>query len=626
MCDSNRCAERRIVEAPHSPSPGQPPSIPGYDLLEKIGQGGMGEVYRATQLSLHRTVAVKFLHPGADGGAASIFQRESHLMAALAHPNIVTVHDCGQAGGRNYLVMEYVRGTPLRAQMEAGRPWAVSRAAPVLDAVARSLSYIHSQGILHLDLKPENVLFTDDGHVKITDFGLALSRQDAQALSAGELYSGTMDYCAPEQRFGLALEPRCDVFSLAVVAYEMLTGRVPGRVYVPASEHNPRLSPAIDEVLRRGLARKPGDRFATVEDFRQALAGAMRERRRPLRWLSAAAGLCVLGGILLALPWWLDRVSPGTALAHHSEAQSATLPVTQPATLPVTQPVNPPSLHGWCIYDQPNELAWLKGKGIAGPGVVLTEMPVRGERPDSRLELPLWPKPRPLLAITAPKALAFVHPVTDSDLAAQVVQDWPRMRDWSVPADENLIANGNFEEGSLRYWNIWDYAMPGKGQEQIEQAVPPGEQLNRAVSFTRSNPDHARSGLVLWHSLPAMPERAVMVLRYRARTESGDGRLCVMPRLPLHIPKDDKSEAAERLRGQSEVMQAEDADPLADRWLYRLRDWVRPPAQWQTYYVIWEQPAFPLRQRHRNVDIWYLGLGKVWVDDVELFIWKPGKP
>lgn len=574
----------------------------------------MGEVYRATQLSLQRTVAVKFLDPAADGDT-SIFQRESHLMAALAHPNVVTIHDCGQAGGRNYLIMEHVRGTPLRAQMEPGCPWTVSRAAPVLEAVALALAYIHAQGILHLDLKPENVLSTEGGQIKISDFGLALSRQDAQALAGGGLYAGTMDYCAPEQRFGLALDPRCDVFSLAVVAYELLTGRVPGRVYVPVSEHNPRLSPAMDDVLRRGLARKPTNRFATVEDFRQALAGAMRDRRRPLRWLIAAAGLSLLGGILLTLPWWSAKVSPITTLA----ISSATPPATQPV-------VQPSPVKCWCIHDQPEELGWLTGKGIVGPAAVVAEMPVRGERPDSRLDLPVWPKPRPVLVITAPNALAFVHPLTDSGLAARIVQDWPRLRDWSLPAEDNLIANGNFEEGLLRFWNIWDYAQPGKGQEQIEQGVPPGEAVNRAVSFTRSNPEQARSGLVLWHALPAMPERAVMVLRYRARTESGDGRLCVMPRLPLHIPKDDKTETAGRLRARSEVMQSEDADPLPDRWLYRLRDWVRPPAQWQTYYVIWEQPAFPLRERHRNVDIWYLGLGKVWVDDVELFAWKPGMP
>src|SRR5262249_31342867 len=158
---------------------------------------------------------------------------------------------------RKYLVMEFVAGQSLRDRMPPGQPWKLGDALPVLDAIAQALAYIHGQGILHLDLKPENVLCTEQGQVKITDFGLSAPAQDAQTLAEGRQYQGTIDYCAPEQRFGLALDARCDVFSLATVAYEMLTGRLPGRVYFPASRRNPLLPPAIDEVLRRGLARDP---------------------------------------------------------------------------------------------------------------------------------------------------------------------------------------------------------------------------------------------------------------------------------------------------------------------------------------------------------------------------------
>ncbi len=232
----------------------------------------MGQVHRATQLSLGRTVAVKFLNPLSGAlDERSAFHRESRLMAALAHPHVVTIYDCGQAEGRPYLVMEYIDGTTLRWRMRPGRPWSIAEAAPVLDAIAQALAYIHEQGILHLDLKPENVLCTKNGIVKITDFGLAAPHVDVRTLAELGLAQGTIDYCSPEQRHGLPLDQRSDVFSLAVVAYELLTGRLPGRSLFPASRHNRSLPRAVDEVLRRGLARHADERPASVQEFRQAV-------------------------------------------------------------------------------------------------------------------------------------------------------------------------------------------------------------------------------------------------------------------------------------------------------------------------------------------------------------------
>jgi serine/threonine protein kinase len=288
-----------------------PPPIPGYALLDKVGEGGMGEVHRATQLSLQRTVAVKFMNPLATGlGARSTDHRESRLMAALGHPNVVTVYDCGEAHGRDYLVMEYVDGPTLRARMEPGNPWPVAEAGAALGEVAQALAYIHDQGILHLDLKPENVLCTKDGTLKITDFGLAAAHVDVRTLSDLGLAGGTVDYCSPEQQHALPLDQRSDVFSLAAIAYELLTGRVPSRVFRPATGLNPLLPRALDAVLGRGLARHPEERYASVVEFSRAL-------NRALGLEKSAAGrrLLVLAGGTLAVAWLGALLLTWTGLA-----------------------------------------------------------------------------------------------------------------------------------------------------------------------------------------------------------------------------------------------------------------------------------------------------------------------
>jgi serine/threonine protein kinase len=228
-------------------------------------------------------------------------------MAALSHPHIVAVLDTGWSAGWPYVILEYVAGPTLRALLKPGYPWPLAAAAPLLDAIARALTYIHAQGILHLDLKPENVLlsprfqahhpeFNVSGAAegsglwtldvefwtpKLADFGLAKPFGAAAHVTALSRVRGSLDYCAPEQCHGLPVDPRTDLFALATLTYELLTGGLPGRVYRPVAERHPHLDVTVDDVLRRGLARDAEERLPSVETYRHQLALAFTHRMIP---------------------------------------------------------------------------------------------------------------------------------------------------------------------------------------------------------------------------------------------------------------------------------------------------------------------------------------------------------
>lgn len=250
------------------------PHFPQLDILECLGRGGMGVVYKARQKSLNRLVALKLLAPerADDPAFAARFEKEAQALAALNHPHIIAVHDFGKAGGFYYLLMEFVDGINLRQLLQSKRltpKEALSTVPPVCEA----LQCAHDHGIVHRDIKPENLLIDKSGVVKIADFGIAkiigdeLNRSNGSDVSyMTDLVQGTPDYAAPEQKHGSA-DHRADIYSLGVVLYELLTGERP-KDKLEAPSKRVQVDIRIDEIVLRALEKKPELRFATAAEFR----------------------------------------------------------------------------------------------------------------------------------------------------------------------------------------------------------------------------------------------------------------------------------------------------------------------------------------------------------------------
>jgi serine/threonine protein kinase len=225
-----------------------PPSLeelaqqfPQLEILELLGQGGMGIVYKARQPRLDRLVALKILpaEAGRDLAFAERFVREARALAKLSHPSIVTVYDFGESGGRFYLLMEFVDGVNLRHLLQEQR-LTPEQALTIVPQLCEALQYAHEQGVVHRDIKPENILLDKRGHVKIADFGLAklLGPKVADsALTGSQQIMGTPHYMAPEQwERPQSVDHRADIYSLGVVFYEMLTGELPLGRFAPPSQ------------------------------------------------------------------------------------------------------------------------------------------------------------------------------------------------------------------------------------------------------------------------------------------------------------------------------------------------------------------------------------------------------
>ncbi|MAG93032.1 MAG: hypothetical protein CMJ48_04715 [Planctomycetaceae bacterium] len=245
--------------------------FPQLEILELLGKGGMGAVYKARQPELDRLVAVKILPPeiGADPAFAERFTREARALAKLSHQSIVHVYDFGRSDEFFYFIMEYVDGTDLRHVIETGaiKP---AEALAIVPQICEALQFAHDEGIVHRDIKPENILVDKQGRVKIADFGLAklLGKGPAEyTLTGTHQAMGTMHYMAPEQMQGAgSVDHRADIFSLGVVFYELLTGQLPIGRFEPPSK-NVQIDVRLDEVVLRSLESEPDRRYQQVGEL-----------------------------------------------------------------------------------------------------------------------------------------------------------------------------------------------------------------------------------------------------------------------------------------------------------------------------------------------------------------------
>ena len=279
--------------------PEQVVEVAGITIETPLGRGGMGAVYLGRQLSLDREVAVKVLASelADDPQFLERLEREARVMARLRHPNIVAVHDFQRTEDGAAIVMEFVEGGSLREKLQQhpnGLP--VAEALRILRQIAAGLEAAHASGVIHRDMKPENVLMDADGTPRVTDFGLALPLHEASTrLTLAGTAMGTVDYMAPEQFRGAEADARLDVFALGVMAYELLTGKTPRGSFDAPHRLRAEIPASISTAVMRALRPEPAERFASIAAFMQAL---QEPRRRVWPWL--------VGVVLLSALLWIN--------------------------------------------------------------------------------------------------------------------------------------------------------------------------------------------------------------------------------------------------------------------------------------------------------------------------------
>lgn len=251
-----------------------------YELLEKIGSGGMAEVFKANDKLLGRTVAVKILHAAYKNDVEFIekFHREAKAAACMSHPNIVNIYDVGEDSGEHYIVMEYVPGSTLKKKIQLEAPLDIPTAVQIAKDIANGLAHAHANNIVHCDIKPHNILMATDNRAKIADFGIARAVTESTMTYSGSVV-GSVHYFSPEQARGAGITPKSDVYSLGVVLYEMLTARLPFNAdnpvsiamkhveeeAVPPAVYRSQIPPILESIVMRAMSKNPDMRPTSYE-------------------------------------------------------------------------------------------------------------------------------------------------------------------------------------------------------------------------------------------------------------------------------------------------------------------------------------------------------------------------
>jgi serine/threonine-protein kinase len=292
--DRIRIGGTEIELVDDSADEGPPPEIPGHRILEKIGSGGMGTVYRAQQLSMDRVVALKILNERHSRDRAFIerFVREARAAGRLGHPNVIHVNDVGEAGGVHYFSMEYVDGTTVKRLLKEDGRLDLDKALDIVVQTARALKYAHDNGIVHRDVKPDNIMLTKEGIVKIADLGIAKTFDDSSSDASSKRIFGTPHYMSPEQALGKEIDARADIYSLGATFYHVLTGSTPfsGRTVMevlkahiegnlpPVKGKAPDVPDSVVFIIERMMARRREKRYPTTAALIEDLERVQHDR------------------------------------------------------------------------------------------------------------------------------------------------------------------------------------------------------------------------------------------------------------------------------------------------------------------------------------------------------------
>lgn len=354
-------------------NPISPPLANRYQLQQTLGSGGMAVVYKAWDLRLERPVAIKVLREdfSFDPSLSERFRLEAKAAANLSHPNIVTVYDFGLDDGKLYIVEEYLPGTDLKTVIKHRGRFTIDEAIPLIVQACAGIGYAHRAGLVHCDVKPHNMLVTPDQRLKVTDFGIARALASIHPEEKNEVVWGSPQYFSPEQAAGTAPSPASDVYSLGVILYEMLTGRLPfiadtsqelSRMHrevapIPPRRFNPAIPEALEQIILKVLSKEPSARYRTADQLGRILVNYSHQADPYLANIPPMSA----AGMNQAMTMPSASQAPTTPVLANSPTA-----VTRPSLVPVYHaPISQPPLE-----NQPSEIDW--GTILLGLLAVLT--------------------------------------------------------------------------------------------------------------------------------------------------------------------------------------------------------------------------------------------------------------